>query len=251
MKKLFVLFTLFGIIICSNATTQIIENHRPADFINVQQYIPQIQFDIRYASSYNFVGRPIVGYNAPVCLLTKSAADALKKVELKLLEKNLTLKIYDCYRPQVSVDDFAKWALQLDQTQMKIEFYPTVDKSNLFKDEYISYHSGHSRGSTIDLTIVPLESKIPKPPTHYSLCTNPQDKRSPDNSLDFGTGFDCFSPTAHPDYKNLSPEIKKNRQFLQLIMKKAGFRGIKEEWWHFTLNNEPYPNTYFNFTIEK
>ncbi len=135
---------------------------------------------------------------------------------------------------------------------MRTEFYPTVDKKNLFSYGYIAYQSGHSRGSTLDLTIVPLNSKIPA----YDLklkqisCTASQQKRLPDNSLDFGTGFDCFSPVAHPDYQQLSPQVKANRLLLQTIMKKAGFKPLDTEWWHFTLVNEPYPDTYFDFPVK-
>ncbi len=230
----------------------VIEKNRPSDFVNLQQFIPQMQFDIRYYGSHNFVGRRINGYESPVCLITKSAAMALKKVESKLLGMNLTLKAYDCYRPQRAVDDFANWATQIDNVKMKKEFYPSVDKVNLFKENYIAYRSGHSRGSTIDLTIVPIQSAVPKynKDTPLISCIAPKQKRFPDNSLDFGTGFDCFSPVSHPLYQNLSAQILANRLLLNTLMNEAGFKGIDSEWWHFTFANEAYPHTIFDFIVK-
>lgn len=251
--KSILIFSLLILYKICNATSNIIyiDNLQPENIVNVQTLIPKAQFDIRYSTAHNFVGKKINGYNAPKCLLTKEAANALKQVENKLLLMGLTLKIYDCYRPQMAVDDFAIWATKIDQTQMKTEFYPKVDKKNLFKDEYIAYRSGHSRGSTIDLTIVPINSEIPTYTNKQVDCTTEYSKRVPDNSLDFGTGFDCFSPVSHPDYMDISPQARANRLLLQTLMSLAGFQGIKEEWWHFTLKNEPYPDTYFNFMIDK
>ncbi len=229
-----------------------IEKNRPENFVNVKQFIPEIQTDIRYYSNHNFVGRRVNGYEQPACLLTKPAAIALKAAESQLLTMELTFKVYDCYRPQTAVNDFANWATQIKNITMRTEFYPTVDKKNLFRDGYIAYQSGHSRGSTLDLTIVPLNSKIPSynPTLKQVSCTASQQKRSPDNSLNFGTGFDCFSPVSHPDYQQLSPQIKANRLLLQTIMKQVGFKPLDAEWWHFTLVNEPYPDTYFDFPIK-
>lgn len=227
----------------------IIDDQQPSDFVNLAQEIPQIQIDMRYYGTHNFVGRRIEGYDAPICLLTKPTVKALKKVESKLLSQGLTLKVYDCYRPQMAVDDFAAWAEAPKDTKMKAEFYPDIDKSNLFKQDYIALRSGHSRGSTLDLTIVPLNSKIPKYDDKQLACTAPVNKRVADNSLDFGTSFDCFSPLSHPANNEIPTEAKANRQLLNSLMKKAGFKPLDSEWWHFTLRNEPYPTTYFNFKI--
>lgn len=223
----------------------------PADFINVQEIIPQAQTDIRYFTDHNFIGRKIKGYEAPVCLLTKKAANALKEVENQLLPMGLTLKFYDCYRPQTAVNDFADWATQLNNLKMRAEFYPNVDKQNLFRDGYIAYRSEHSRGSTVDLTIVPVSSKIHtyQPGQKLVSCTASKEERFPDNSLDFGTGYDCFSPKSHPDYQLLSAQTKANRLLLQSLMIQAGFKPLDTEWWHFSLINEPYPNTYFDFPV--
>lgn len=238
--------------LCALAETITLVKTRPADFVNAQQVIPQLQTDIRYDSSHNFVGRKIRGYEASACLLTRPAAEALKKVETTLLTMGLTLKVYDCYRPQTAVNDFANWARDIDNTKMRAEFYPVVNKQDLFRDGYIAYQSGHSRGSTIDLTIVPVNSQIPAydPKAKQIACTAPQAQRFPDNSLDFGTGYDCFSPMSHPSYQDLSAEAKKNRLLLQNLMAQAGFEPLSTEWWHFTLINEPYPNTYFDFPVK-
>ena len=248
---LFIYYTILGSVASAGDAIKIV-NNRPQDFVNIQQIIPQVQTDIRYYSNHNFVGRKINGYQQAVCLLTKSAAKALKLAESQLLTMGLTFKIYDCYRPQTAVYDFALWATQIANTTMRNEFYPTVDKKDLFSAGYIAYQSGHSRGSTLDLTIVPLNSKIPvyNPKLKYASCTAPQQYRSVDNSLDFGTGFDCFSPLAHPDYQQLAPQIKANRLLLQTVMKNAGFKPLDTEWWHFTLVNEPYPDTYFDFPVK-
>ncbi|WP_204723375.1 M15 family metallopeptidase [Fastidiosibacter lacustris] len=234
----------------ANQTTIIKE--KPSDFINIKSVIPTIQVSVRYYTDNNFVGRRIKGYETPVCLLTKKATLALKKVQDQLLPMGLSLKVYDCYRPQTAVNDFADWAENLNETQMRTEYYPTVDKSNLFKEGYIDYHSGHSRGSTVDLTIIPLDSKIPiyDPKKKQAPCTSAQHLRSPDNSLDFGTGFDCFSPMSHPSYQNLSPQIKANRLLLRTLMIEAGFKPLETEWWHFTLKEEPYPKIYFDFPVQ-
>lgn len=225
---------------------------KPKDIIDVKTVLPRIQLDVRYYGAHNFIGRKIAGYDSQKCLLTESTVFALKKVEDKLLANGLTLKIYDCYRPQMAVDDFVNWAFDTSDTKMKSEFYPNVDKKNLFKYGYIAVKSAHSRGSTLDLTIVPVNSSVTVYNTQTKLlaCTNSVDKRVSDNSLDFGSGFDCFDPISHSNYLNIKPSARANRLLLKTLMEDAGFIGIKEEWWHFTLRNEPYPQTYFNFPIK-
>jgi D-alanyl-D-alanine dipeptidase len=225
---------------------------RPADIVDVGTAIPQMQFDMRYASNHNFIGRNIHGYEEPTCLLTEPAVAALKKVEARLLPMGLTLKAYDCYRPQRAVDDFVSWAADQKATQMQAEFYAAVPKDRLFEEGYIAAHSGHSRGSTIDLTIVPVDSSIPRAAgMPQADCTLPEAQRAPDNSLDFGTGFDCFSPVSHPSYQAISSQAKANRLLLQTLMMDAGFAPLETEWWHFTLKDEPYPDTYFDFPVKR
>ncbi|WP_220094868.1 M15 family metallopeptidase [Paraburkholderia hayleyella] len=237
----------------TSAESIALETRRPDNFVDVKRVMPQIQTDMRYVTDHNFVGRKIDGYQAPNCLLTQPAAQALKNVEERLLPMGLTLKVYDCYRPQTAVNDFARWAKELENTRMRTEFYSAVDKSLLFSEGYIAYQSGHSRGSTMDLTIVPLGSPIPAYDKARSQmkCTAPASQRTPDNSLDMGTGFDCFSPVAHPDYQDIPAQAKANRLLLQSLMVQAGFKPLDTEWWHFTLINEPYPDTYFDFPVEQ
>lgn len=248
--KIIVFFIFCNLTLADNVI--FMSSQRPEDFKNIQGYLPQIQTDIRYYSEHNFVGRPIAGYKAPVCLLTLKAINALEKVEHELLLRGLTLKVYDCYRPQQAVNDFATWAKNIKDNKMKEEFYPVVDKQNLFKEGYIAYKSGHSRGSTLDVTIVPLDSVIPPYVKGQALvsCTSEYSKRFPENSLDFGTGFDCFSLMSHPSFIALGEQARANRLLLTTLMQNAGFVGLETEWWHFTLKNEPYSNTYFNFPIE-
>ncbi len=246
----FLLFSLLSLQAISAETP--IDSHRPKDFVDITTVAPDVQIDIRYFTSHNFIGRPIKGYKAPVCLLTRPAASAVKQVADRLHPFGLTLKIYDCYRPQTAVNDFIAWAKNPSQIQMKNEFYPQVDKSRLFEEGYIAAKSNHSRGSTLDLTIVPLGSKIPvyHPGQPLVNCAAPAAQRSPDNSLDFGTSFDCFSPLSHPDNVMLTAQQRANRLLLQTLMRDAGFRPLNTEWWHFSLANEPYPQTWFDFPVK-
>ena len=225
----------------------------PEGFVDIKNTIPDIELDIRYFGPHNFVGEKINGYNAGKCLLTKEAATALAEVQKDLARFSLSLKIYDCYRPQRAVDHFVKWATEIKNIKTKKEFYPTVDKRNLFKDGYIDSKSGHSRGSTIDLTIVPVP--VPQqaeyiPGQILSACHLPVNRRFRDNSIDMGTGFDCFSELSHTENKSIGLQQRLNRMLLKSLMTKYGFRNFEKEWWHYTLINEPYPNTYFDFVIE-
>jgi len=225
----------------------------PECFVDTKKIIPEIQLDIRYYGAHNFVGERVDGYLAPKCILSKEAAEALSSVQKDLIQYSLTLKIYDCYRPQRAVDHFVRWAKQIDNIKTKKEFYPTVDKKNLFKDGYIDSKSGHSRGSTLDLTIVPLPA--PKQQDYIqgqklSECYLPAAKRFGDNSIDMGTGFDCFHELSHTANKNIGRQQKINRLLLKTLMEKHGFKNYDLEWWHYTLKNEPYPDTYFDFPIE-
>jgi zinc D-Ala-D-Ala dipeptidase len=225
----------------------------PNDFVDIQDVTPSILLDIRYHTSHNFVGERIDGYNAPKCFLTKRAALALNNVEERLNKYSLSLKLYDCYRPQRAVNEFIKWAEDPDDTRMKSEFYPDIDKENLFNQDYIAKKSAHSRGSTVDVTIVP----IPTPPEEKYLsgqdlhpCYWPKGKRFNDNSIDMGTGFDCFNILSHTNNKQIDVQQRVNRLALKSIMEKYGFINLDSEWWHYTLKDEPYPDRYFDFVIE-
>lgn len=224
----------------------------PADFVYLKNIDPTIIQEIRYATSHNFIGHPIAGYNAAECILTKPAASALAQVQKELKKSALSLKVYDCYRPQQAVDEFIAWSQQAEQQQMKAEFYPRVNKTDFFKLGYVAVKSGHTRGSTVDLTIVP----IPTPPQQaYSSkqkltsCFAPYSKRFADNSIDMGTGFDCMDELAHNDNMTIGATALHNRKLLKTLMEKYGFIPYQREWWHFTLKNEPHPYIYFNFPI--
>jgi D-alanyl-D-alanine dipeptidase len=184
-------------------------------------------------------------------LLTRQAADALAQVQAELIERGYQLKLYDCYRPQRAVDAFVAWAEDQDDQRMKTAFYPNVDKANLFRDGYIASKSGHSRGSTVDLTIVPRPAPD-QPPFDAQAqvsCEAPAGERFADNSVDMGTGFDCFSLLSHTLNPEITGQARDYRLLLKGLMEAAGFKNLSEEWWHFTLRDEPYPETYFDFPV--
>jgi len=201
---------------------------RPSGFVNAAEVVPGLRVEMRYAGAHNFVGRPIDGYEAPVCILTREAADALARVQTELAPRGLGLKVYDCYRPQRAVSHFARWAADLSDQSTKAEFYPNVDKSRLFELGYIAARSGHSRGSTLDVTIVDLATGA---------------------ELDMGTPFDLFDTRSWPTDETASATARANRLMLQNVMRAHGFRSLREEWWHFTLDAEPHPDTYFDFVV--
>jgi zinc D-Ala-D-Ala dipeptidase len=223
-------------------------------FVALSSVDATILQDIRYATPHNFTGRVVDGYTEPLCLLTAPAARALHRVQQRLVRRGYSLKVYDCYRPQRAVDRFVAWARNPADRAMKAEFYPEVDKSRLFADGYIARRSGHSRGSTVDLTIVRLPSvpgRAYRAGERLVSCYAPKTQRFPDASIDMGTGFDCFDPRAH----TLDPRIRgtahADRLWLERAMRDAGFAGIPEEWWHFTYRHEPYPDTYFDLPVSR
>jgi len=224
----------------------------PDDFVALRSVDPTIIQEMRYFTPHNFVGEPIDGYEQPICILTRPAAEALHQAQLKLRPQGYTLKVYDCYRPQRAVDHFVRWAEDLDDQTMKGEFYPDVDKTRLFEDGYIAEKSGHSRGSTMDLTIV----KLPAEPTRPYVpgeplvpCYAPQSERFPDNSVDMGTGYDCFDTLSHTLDPRIQGEQRANRLLLKDTLEDLGFVNLAEEWWHFTFKPELYPDTYFDFPV--
>ncbi len=201
----------------------------PEGFVYVDDIIPDIKIEIRYCLNNNFVGQPVDGYNAEVCILSKQATLGLKKVQDELKKQNRSLKIYDAYRPQRAVNHFSKWAKNVNDTLMKQQFYPEVDKRNLFKEGYIASRSRHSSGSTLDLTIVDLKTG---------------------KELDMGTPYDYFGKASWLLHEDLTEEQKSNRMLLHNIMTKHGFRHYPQEWWHFTLIGEPFKDQYFDFPVE-
>ncbi len=243
-----ILFIHMGIPVLADST----KLNFPDGFVDIKEVIPSIVLDIRYYTSYNFVGEKIDGYESGKCIITRKAADALKKVQDELSGYSLSLKLYDCYRPQRAVDHFVRWAGDKNDFRMKKAFYPAVRKNNLFKHGYLAARSGHSRGSSIDLTIVPIPVPIKKENTieqDYCECCTEVEKRYIDFSIDMGTGFDCFDKKSWTAARSISQKQRENRQLLKTVMEKYGFRNYRKEWWHFTLKNEPYPDTYFNFIV--
>jgi len=200
----------------------------PEGFVYVKTVVPDIDVELRYNTSNNFVGKGVEGYNSNKLILTKKAALALKQVQEVLQNQNLCLKVYDGYRPQRAVNHFMRWAKNLNDTINKHAFYPDVDKLDLFVEGYIAARSGHSKGSTVDLTII--DGNTGKP-------------------IDMGSNYDFFGEASWVDYKNITETQKANRKLLQQVMIKCGFKNFEKEWWHFTLLEEPFPNTYFDFPI--
>jgi D-alanyl-D-alanine dipeptidase len=223
----------------------------PRGFVYLRDVDPTIVQDIRYAGSHNFVGRPVKGYLAAECILSEPAATALKIVQGKLASKNLSLIVWDCYRPKRAVDDFLRWSRDPARAEMKAEFYPRTDKQSLFASGYLAVRSAHSRGSTVDLGIV--SSGFSLPPTPAGLpplkpCTAPKGERFEDGTIDFGTGYDCLDVLGTTSNPRVGAVAQANRQMLKTAMREAGFRPYFREWWHFELANEPFSNG-FDFEI--
>ncbi len=200
----------------------------PSGFVLLSDYVPQIVQEIRYYSTYNFIGDRIDGYEEPCALLTVEAARALKSVSNEMIVQGYRLKVFDAYRPACAVRHFVLWGIEDQDFRMKPYFYPTLEKQELFAKGYIAKQSSHSRGSAVDLTLLDMRTG---------------------KELDMGSPFDLFSEVSHPDYTGISEEQYANRMILQRVMLRNGFRPIDCEWWHFSLQNEPYPDTYFEFPV--
>jgi D-alanyl-D-alanine dipeptidase len=208
--------------------TTILAQEIPSGFVDLKKAVPTVIIDLRYGGENNFVGERIDGYEAEICYISTPAAVALKSVQEELGTFGLGLKVFDAYRPQRGVNHFVRWAKDLNDTKMKASYYPDVLKSELFDKGYIAARSGHSRGSTVDLTLIDLATG---------------------KELDMGTGFDFFSPLSWPTSMEVTSQQRANRLLLRSIMLRHGFKPLAEEWWHFTLANEPYPTTYFDFLV--
>jgi D-alanyl-D-alanine dipeptidase len=217
---------LLGLLLC----LPLVAGALPEGFVYVDELIPDALVDLRYHGSDNFVGRPVDCYHGSRAILSRPAAEALARVQEELRPFGLGILIFDAYRPQCAVDQFVRWANDLEDQSTKARFYPSVEKRDLLKDEYIAAHSGHSRGSTVDMTLI-------------SLGENP-------SPLDMGSEFDFFGPRSWPDFAGISPQQRANRLLLKNVMLKHGFRPYPKEWWHFTLEEEPWPDRYFNFPVD-
>ena len=197
-------------------------------FVLLGSFVPHIVQEIRYYSTYNFIGDRIDGYEEPCALLTREAARALKAVASEMIVQGYRLKIFDAYRPACAVRHFVLWGIEDQDIRMKPYFYPDLQKHELFSKGYVAKQSSHSRGSTVDLTLLDM---------------------STGKELDMGSPFDLFSPISHPDCRDITEEQYENRMCLQRAMVRGGFIPMDCEWWHFTLKNEPYPDTYFEFPV--
>lgn len=229
-----------GISSCEEKMAQGVSLEDNSQFVNITDVIPDVILEIRYFGTYNFVGTRIDGYEAPTALLTRQAADSLKAVSDDLKRMGFRLKIYDAYRPQKAVDHFVRWAKDVNDTVMKRYFYPDLTKDVLFPQEYIIERSGHTRGSTLDLTLFDMDKE---------------------KEADMGGTFDWFGKESHPDFcgnpdtfeyhpsDSLTAEQFNNRMILRRAMMRHGFKPLHTEWWHFTLENEPFPDTYFTFPV--
>lgn len=222
MKKMIYLLAL-------SISMGVFSQNLPKGFVYLQNVDASIQTELRYLSTNNFIGKPIDGYINDCIIISKPTALALKKIQTKLKKDSLSLKIFDAYRPQQAVNHFVRWAKVINDTLMKKQYYPKVSKSQLFNLGYIASKSGHSRGSTVDVTLVNLKTG---------------------KELDMGSPYDFFGTRSHPFYRKISESQKENRMLLRRMMLKNGFKPYDNEWWHFTLKDEPYPKTYFNFPVK-
>ena len=247
MKKIVSIILLSCLISISCSRERIHKSQFSQTFVTLTEAVPDAILEIRYYGTYNFVGERIDGYLEPTALLTNEAAQALKAVSDELIAKGYRLKIYDAYRPQRAVDHFVRWAEDVSDVKMKPYFYPDLDKSVLFEQEYIMAKSGHTRGSTVDLTL-------------FDMAT--------EKEVDMGGTFDWFGPESHPDFcgnpetgqyngdnsksptgRSITEEQFQNRMILRRAMLNHGFKPLDSEWWHFTLKNEPYTDTYFDYPV--
>jgi D-alanyl-D-alanine dipeptidase len=232
-----------------------VDSHAPPGFVDLSDVDPTIVQDIRYATPHNFVGRPVKGYLEPRCLLTVQAAQALHQVQNAARAKGYGLKVYDCYRPARAGEDFAAWAKDPNDQATKGEFYPDEPKSQLFADGYVGGgRTSHSRGSTMDLTLVPYPPPTQRPYVPgepLQPCTAPQGQRFPDSSVDMGTGFDCFDSRSHTLDPRITGTARDNRLLLRQLMTDAGFVNYSNEWWHYDYSRDPHPDTYYDFPVAR
>lgn len=215
----------------------------PPDLVALRAVAPGIRQSMRYAGRHNFMGRPVAGYEAPECWLSRRAADSLAAVQQELDGYGLRLRVFDCYRPQSAVNDFVRWGKDLSDQKNKDMYYPRVPKSELFKRGYIAEKSGHSRGSTVDLGLDVADSLLALKQVRGPLADG--------IAVDMGTPFDLFDEQSHTDNADQSPDVQHNRRWLRALMQRHGWRNLPEEWWHYTLQDEPYPDRYFDIPVRK
>lgn len=224
----------------------------PTGFVYLHEILPEIQVSLRYATEENFVGKIIDGYHANVSILTREAALALKEVQKVLHDKGYELVIYDSYRPQKSVDEFVRWSEDSHDPQRKKDFYyPRIRKEDAFDLRYIAKKSGHTRGSTVDLTIIALGKRVVNPlvPKQRVLSDQSTIYFLDDGTVDMGSSFDLLDEASHTDSTLVNENHQQMRAMFKEIMEQAGFVNYPKEWWHYTFKNEPFPETYFDFDV--
>lgn len=223
----------------------------PGGFVYLKEIEPTIIENLRYYSSENFIGRKLDGYEKNCVILSEGAAKALSNVQQDLLKDGYSLVVYDAYRPQKTVDLFIRWSKDFRDQSQKEKYYPNIDKKDLFKLGYIAEKSGHSRGSTVDLTIIKLNNTLKSVVLEKRKLKNGSIVTYlDDGTVDMGSSFDLFDIASHHDSEAIDQKYLKLRNYLRSVMEKNGFNGYQEEWWHYTLKNEPFTDTYFNFSVE-
>ena len=240
-----------GFILCEALSKEA----RSKGFVYLKQIDPSIITSLRYCTYENFIGRPIHGYRRPNALLTLQAAQALKKAQEEFKKDGYCLVVYDAYRPQQAVNHFMRWSKDIKDQAKKAQYFPHVDKSHVFELGYVAEHSGHSRGSTVDVTLI-TKGAVPHKviETKRTLQNGQTIKFLDDGTVDMGSSFDLFDKASHHKNNLIAEHHKKSRTYLRTVMEKHGFKTIEEEWWHYTLKDEPYPakeaSSYFNFPVE-
>tara|TARA_A100000164_G_scaffold232325_1_gene206180 strand:- start:435 stop:1187 length:753 start_codon:yes stop_codon:yes gene_type:complete len=244
-KKILSTFMTFSVVFSN-------QNILPDQFVYLDDFIPNVFIELRYNSSFNFLGKNVEGYKKNRCIVTKDMAEALKKVQNELQYMGLGLKIYDAYRPQIAVDHFLRWANDESDTLTKKEFYPTLTKKELLENVYIATKSSHSRGSAIDLTIISLPPNEQEPfnAENQRDCSEGNFGLQRDNSLDMGSGYDCFHKISHTHSMIVTAQQRANRLLLKSLMERHGFKNYYKEWWHYNFIDETFPKTYFNFPVD-
>lgn len=231
----------FVLLACGLHMAPAIAASLPEGFVDVPTLIPDAQYDIRYIGSENFLGRPVAGYERATCILSAPAAAALAAVRREAGEHGLTLRVFDCFRPQRAVDDFVRWGADPGDQKTKARYYPQVPKDELFARGYIAEKSGHSRGSTVDLTLV-----VTDPARAARVLQGPLEAGA---AVDMGSPFDLFDPRSHTANPDMPAHVRHNRAWFAALMSRHGFDNLPEEWWHYTLRDEPYPATFFDFPV--
>lgn len=234
----------------SNASAESSNSNLPNGFVYLHEVDPSIIIDMKYATNDNFIGDRIDGYLMPVAILTKEAAEALRNVQKEVLTRGYSLVVYDAYRPSKAVQHFVRWS-NTDDNRKKAEFYPYIEKSQIISSGYIALKSSHSRGSTVDLSIISLNSTLkPIKLTKRALTDGTTILYRDDGSMDMGSSFDLFDGMSYHDSKQNKPELNDRRNFLKEIMIKHGFASYRKEWWHYTLAKEPFVDQYFDFDVK-